>query len=201
MAAPGKTASRSLFTLQAVAHQGTVISSVIDVSTLISALIDIRHAITEATANTNAGSFQIQVSAASSGDDDWQTVHEIGVSEDSPATEALTATEPIAETVLAVTLTAGFVATDYIFILDAGTVGDSLWRQLQEISTDASVTIYDGLTTAKDSSDTIWGSAQRFVYFLDLFAVQRVRLVYQHEGGTGANVHIMATMGTGDTFA
>jgi hypothetical protein len=113
----------------------------------------------------------------------------------------MTATEPAAETVLAVADDDGFVALDDIYIQDTGTLANSEWAKVQEVVTDTSITITDGLTTEKDSSDVLWGSAQRFTHNLDLFAVGRLRVIFMHEGAAGANMHVRATMVTCDSIA
>jgi hypothetical protein len=115
----------------------------------------------------------------------------------------MTATEPAAETVLAVADDDGFVALDDIYIQDTGTLANSEWAKVQEVVTDTSITITDGLTTEKDSSDVLWGSAQRFTHNLDLFgaaAVGRLRVIFMHEGAAGANMHVRAMMVTGDSI-
>ena len=112
----------------------------------------------------------------------------------------MTATEPSAETVLAVASTTGFVAEDILYIQDAGTLADSEWARCEQIVTDTSIDIVDGLTTGKDSSDIIFNDAEIFVAQLDLSAVGRLRVIFQHEGTTGANVHVKAIMVTGDSI-
>ena len=112
----------------------------------------------------------------------------------------MTATEPIGETVLAVVATAGFVATDLLYIQDTGTLADSEWARCQEIVANTSINLIDGLTTQKDSADVIWNDANVWAAQLDLTAVTRLRVVFQHEGTTGANVHVKALMVTGDSI-
>jgi hypothetical protein len=155
----------------------------------------------QAAANTNPGSFIVQVSGASSGDEDWVDVATFTLSETgTPADEGMTATEASGETVLAVTLTAGFAALDDIYILDASVLAASEWAKIEQIVTDTTIDITDGLTTGKDSADTIFGSAERFSVYLDLTAVGRLRVIFMHEGGTGADMHVKAMMVTGDSI-
>ena len=200
MATITKTQGTSVLTHQAVSHPDTVKGSAQDVSTKLAATILLFHALVEATANTNAGSFYVQVSASSSGDEDWVTVAQFTANTSTPDTEAMTATEPAAETTLAVASTTGFVAGDLLYIEDTGTVGDSEWAMCQEIVTNTSIILVDGLTNEKDSSDVIWNDANLFVCQLDLTAVGRVRVMFQHEGATGANCHVKAMMVTGDSI-
>lgn len=201
MAAFSKTQGTTILTHQAVTHPDTAKGSVQDVSTKISTLIAMFHASVEAAANTNPGSFLLQVSASSSGDEDWVTVRKFTVQVSTADTEAMTATEPAAETVLAVASTTGFAAEDKLYIQDTGTLADSEWALCQEIVTNTSINLVDGLTSEKDSSDVIWNDAEIFFAQLDLSSVGRLRVVFQHEGAAGANVHVKAMMITGDSFA
>ncbi len=201
MAAFSKTHGTTILTHQVVTHPDTVKGSVQDVSTRISTLIAMFHASVEAAANTNPGSFLLQVSASSSGDEDWVTVRKFTVQVSTADTEAMTATEPAAETVLAVASTTGFVAEDNLYLQDTGTLANSEWAKCQEIVTNTSINLIDGLTNEKDSSDVIWNDAEIFFAQLDLSSVGRLRVVFQHEGVAGANAHVKAMMVTGDSFA
>lgn len=172
-----------------------------DVSTKLAATIILFHSSIEAAANTNPGKFLVQVSGASSGDEDWATPFEFDVTISTADTENMTATEPAAETELAVAATAGFVANDILYIQDAGTLANSEWARCQEISTNAFIKLIDGLTNQKDASDVIWNDADIFVCQLDLTAIGRVRVVFQHEGAVGANCHVKGLMVTGDSIS
>lgn len=195
-----KTADIAILAHQAVAHPATVVGSAQDVSTKLAAMIYLFHASVEAVANTNPGKFLIQTSDSANGDDDWITVYEFIPRVSTADTEAMTATEPATETVLAVAATAGFVAEDKLYIQDAGVVADGEWRICKEIVTDTSIDLVDGLTAQKDASDVIWNDADIFKCPLDLTAITRVRVVFMHEGGAGANVHIKGVMVTGDSI-
>ena len=118
------------------------------------------------------------------------------------ATEALTATEPVDETVLAVASTTGFVTPGQkIYAQDASVVADGEWRTLREYVSNTSVTILDGLEVQKDSSDFIWSNAEVRPAFYDLVGVERIRLSFLHDGATGANVHIMAVVNFHDDYS
>lgn len=203
MAVITKTQGTEILTHQVVTHAAaaSVYGADQAVTTKLGATLFMYAGFVEAAANTNPGRFIVQVSAASSGDEDWVDVAEFPIAETgTPATEAMTATEPQGETVLAVASTTDFAALDDIYIQDAGTLADSEWAKIQEIVTDTSITITDGLTTEKDSSDVIFGSAQRFALWLDLTAVGRLRVIFMHEGAVGADMHVKALMVTGDSI-
>lgn len=201
MATISKTQGVAALAHQAVTHPNTVKGSAQDVSTKLAATIVCFHSSVEAAANTNPGSFLVQISGSSSGDEDWATVAEFTASATTADTEAMTATEPIGETVLAVADTTGFAAADFLYVQAAGTLVDSEWARCQETVTNTSITLIDGLAVAKDSSDVIWNDADIFVAQIDLTAVGRVRVIFQHEGATGANAHVKALMVTGDSIS
>lgn len=188
-------------THQAVTHPATVVGSALDVSTKLALTLALFHASVEAAANTNPGKFLVQVSGAASGTEDWATIAEFDATISTADTEAMTATEPVGEKALTVVATAGFVANDILYIQDAGTVVDGEWARCREIVTDTTIDLVDGLTNAKDASDVIWNDADIWTCQLDLTAVGRVRVVFQHEGAAGANCHIKAMAIYGDSIA
>ena len=201
MATISKTQGTAILAHQAVTHPDTVKGSAQDVSTKLAATIILFHSSIEAAANTNPGKFLVQVSGSSSGDEDWATPIEFDATISTADTEAMTATEAAGVTELAVAATAGFVANDILYIQDTGTLADSEWARCQEISTNAFIKLIDGLTNAKDNADVIWNDADIFICQLDLTAVGRVRVVFQHKGAAGANCHVKGLMVTGDSIA
>src|SRR3989304_9437971 len=92
---PVKTLGTVMLALQNLTHPATVVGSAVDVSTKFGATIFLYHALVEAVANTNPGSFLVQVSPDASGNSNWITAFEFQGDVASPATEAMTATEPI----------------------------------------------------------------------------------------------------------
>jgi len=159
------------------------------------------HASVQAAANTNPGRFLVQVSGAASGNEDWATIHEFDATISTADTEAMTATEPVGEKALTVAATAGFAANDILYIQDTTVVADGEWARCREIVTDTTIDLVDGLTNQKDSADVIWNDADMFTCQLDLTAVGRVRVVFQHEGTAGADCHIKADAIYGDSIA
>lgn len=194
-----KTVGTDVLTHQAITHPDTVKGSAQDVSTKLAATIICFHSSVEATANTNSGSFLVQISGASSGDEDWATVAQFQATVSTADTEAMTATEPVGETVLACASTTGFVAGDYLYIQNS-TVGNSEWARCQEIVANTSINLIDGLTNEQTNTSVIWNDCDIFTCQLDLTAISRVRVVFQHEGATGANCHVKALMVTGDSI-
>jgi len=175
---------------QAVEHPATVKGNEYDVTEYTHITFGLFHASVEATANTNPGKFQIQVSCAGGGCEDWMTVYEFDATISTADTEAMLATEPVGETDLSVAATADFVANDVLYIQDASVVADSEWGRCQEIVTDTTINLVDGLANAKDSADVIWNDADQFACSLDVSTIGRIRVLFMHEGATGANCHI-----------
>ena len=199
---PTKTDSVEVLAHQAATHPTTIIGSAIDCRTKRAALIFLFHGYVEATADTNPGKFLIQV-RPDAGDgtatEHWVTLAEFTARGTTPDTEAMTATEPVAETVLACASTAGFAVEDELYIQDAGTLADSEWAKLRTLTTNTSITLIDGLTTQKDSSDVIWNDASKWAVSINLEACESFRVVWIHEGATGANGHIKALAVTYDS--
>jgi hypothetical protein len=187
---------------QAVTHPATVVGSALDVSTKFAMTLALFHASVEAAANTNPGKFLVQVSGAASGNEDWAAIAEFDATISTADSEGINATEPVGETALAVdAATAGFVANDILYIQDTTVVADGEWARCREIVTNTTIDLVDGLTNAKDNADVIWNDADIWTCQLDLTAVGRVRVVFQHEGAAGANCHIKAMAIYGDSIA
>lgn len=199
---PNKTDSVAVLTHQAATHPITIVGSAISCLTKRAAVIFLYHGYVEATADTNPGKFLVQI-RPDAGDgsvlEHWLTVVELPVKGTTPDTEAMTATEPAGETVLACASTTGFVAEDLLYIQDTGTLADSEWGLCQEVVSNTSINLLDGLTTQKDNADVIWNDASKFVVSLDLNAVESFRVVWIHEGATGANGHVKAIAITYDS--
>ena len=199
-ATPNKTADIAILAHTAITHPDTVVGSAQDVSAKTGmATIILFHSSVEAVANTNSGIFLIQVSGSASGNEDWATIAQILTTVSTADTEAMTATEPIGETVMAVASTTGFVATDYLYLQNT-TLADSEWNRCQEISAGASITLIDGLTNQQTNTSVIWNDCDVVPVQIDISGVTRIRVVFQHEGATGANCHVKALMVTGDTY-
>lgn len=192
---PVKTANIEILAHQAAVHPITIISDPIDCSDIISALIFLYHGYVEATADTNYGKFIVQVrpdEGNSAENENWVDVKEFTAKGVTPASEQLTATEPIGEKILAVASTTGFTVGDDLYIQDVGTLLDSEWGKLKTLVTNTNLQLIDGLKTQKDSSDIVFNGASMFCYPLNLEYVKSFRVIWTHEGATGANGHIKA---------
>lgn len=198
---PTKTDSVTVLSHQTAVHPTTIVGSAIDCRTKRAAVLFLYHGYVEATADTNPGKFLVQV-RPDAGDgtatEHWITVCSLAAKGTTPDTEAMTATEPVGETVLAVASTTGFAVEDELYIQDTGTLADSEWATCRKFVSNTSIDLIDGLTTQKDSADVIWNDASRFVVPLDLSGIESFRVVWQHEGATGANGHVKAIAITHD---
>lgn len=201
-ATPVKTDSVSVLAHQVAIHPTTIVGSAIDCRTKRAATIFLYHGYIEAAADTNRGRFLVQV-RPDAGDgtvnEHWATVAEFFSAGGTPEAEALTATEPIGETTLAVASTTNFAANDIVYIRDTTTLADSEWGYLKTLVTNTNLQLIDGLTVAKDSADIIYNRASVFVVTLDLNSVESFRVVWQHQGAVGADAHIKALAITHDS--
>lgn len=190
-----KTLGIEILTHQAVIHPNSVVGTTQDVTDIKAAIIVLFHASIEvATANTNPGKFLVQVLGYGDGNEHWATIYEFDATISTADSEAMIATEPIGETVLAVANTGGFTSLDKLYIQDTGTLLNSEWALCDSIIGGASINLIDGLTTAKDNADIIWNDADIFTCQLDLRSIGSIRVLFIHQGTAGANVHIQGLM-------
>ena len=200
---PNKTPNVAVLTHAAVTHPTTIVGSAINVATKRAALIFMWHGYIEAAADTNPGKFKVQVTSDPGGSETsehWVTVAEYLAQGTTPPSEAMTATEAAAETVLAVASTTGFAAEDLVYIQDTTTLAASEWNEIQEIVSNTSIDILSpGLVTQKDNADVIFGDASAVVCALNLEGVEAFRVIWSHEGATGANGHVKAEAVTYDS--
>lgn len=202
---PNKSDSVVVLAHQAATHPTTIVGSWIDCRTKRAAVLSLYHAYVEATADTNPGKFLVQTrpdAGDGSATRNTITVNEFPARGTTPDSEAMTATEPVTETVMAVAATAGFTLADGdsdLYIQDTTTLTDSEWAKLKTFALNTSLSLIDGLTVQKDSADVIYNDASRWVMKLDLSAVESFRVVWTHEGTTGANGHVMALAITYDS--
>ena len=200
MAAPTKTPA-VLLTHQAVTHPATIKGGAVNVSTFFACDIAMYHAMVEAISNANPAEWLIQYSLETSGDDTWFTRATFTVNTGTPATELLSGTEAIGQTVLEVASTTGFVQGAQVYVQDASVPGDGQWGLLDSVVTNTSLTLIDGLKVAKDSSDIVWDNANILNFHDDILSVMRLRILFRTQGAAAVNSHVMALLVTADTIA
>lgn len=191
MANPTVTEGITIIAHQLVTHPNSVFDAPeIDVTNIKELTITLYHAPIQNQIQTNPGEFHIQFTPYASGDEGWATLFPFVVSNGTPVTEALTATETAPEKSIAVASTTGFVAKDEVYIKDGTVLGDSEWATIDRIVANTSIELAYGLTTSKDSGDAFWSQAEKFIYTVNCAAKARIKVVFLHEGATGADVHI-----------
>jgi hypothetical protein len=200
---PTKTDSIELLAHQAATHPTTIVGTPIDVETKRAVAVHLYHGYVEATADTNFGSFLIQLRyddhASPGNTENWVTVVDVPAAGTTPDTEAMTATEPAGETTLACASTTGFAVGDLLYIQDTGTLADSEWARCKTFVSNTNIQLIDGLTTQKDSADVIWNDATVRRLVIGVETAKSLRVVWTHEGATGANGHVKAFAVTYDS--
>lgn len=203
---PNKTDSVAVLAHQVATHPVTIVGSSIAALTKRAVTIFMYHGYIEAANDTNPGKFKVQIrpdAGDGSVNEHWITVAEfVAKGTEPPDSEVMTAIEAAGVKVLAVAATAGFVAEDELYIRDIDTLADSEWAECQEIVTNTSIDILDGLTVEKSTAGSgciIFNDASRFACALDLNANETYRVVWSHEGGTGADGHVKALAITHDS--
>lgn len=198
MATIAKTPAIDILAHTAITHPNGVVGSAQDVSTDLAATILLFHSSVEATANTNPGSFYVQISGKASGDDSWVTVAQFTASVVTANPEAVSGTEAAGATTIECASTTGYTAALDIYFKNS-TLANSEWGKIKSIVANTSVTMIDGITNAQTGS-TMYNNADIFVCQLDLTAVSRVRVIFLHTGATGADCDVKGLMITGDSI-
>lgn len=200
MATYSKTQGTSLLSLQSVSSGSVVISSAVDVSSVIAASVFIHFGRRATTALTVGCIFRIEASSKSSGDGHWYPMF-IYTSDISGAeSEAATGTNNSGQAVITVASTTNLSVGDIVYI-DNTTIGNSEWGRIKAVSTNTSITLEDNLAHAQSSgAATIYDQAQIFrPVDLNLRAIGRIRLVVDNTG-TGQAIAVEADMVTADSF-
>ncbi|MBE3134862.1 MAG: hypothetical protein IMZ55_15450 [Acidobacteria bacterium] len=187
-----QSATQELLAHQEITHPGNVFGASIDCTTWLSAQITGWLANIETTANATGVAFIVQGSIETSGND-WIDLVRFTGSTTAAEAEALTATEPIGETVLALAATANLVVGGLIYILDHTSVAASEWAEIVAVATNASITIMDGLIVAKVADDDVYTQAQRFSALVLCDGLKRLRAGVVHQAATGSDIRVKCT--------
>lgn len=189
-----KSESADAIAHQEVTHPATVLGGDLDVSADDEIYIVLRWSSIEAAANTNPGSFLIQGSDKTTGDENWATITEISTPTGTSTKSDLdSGGEAQGQTLIGVSATAGLAAGEWCYLQDTTTAANSEWCLIQEIDTDVSVTVIEGIANAKDDADDCWTDAQVVALTVDVHAFNRARVIYMQEGAAGANTAIWVT--------
>ena len=198
---PNKTDSVVVLAHTNVDHPTTLVGSSIAALTKRAVTLWLFHGYREATADTNPGKFKVQT-RPNAGDgtinEHWQTVAEYPVKGTTPSDEALDAEEDPGDTLIALTLTAGFTIDDLVYFANA-TEANAEWNEIITVVTDTSIEIMNGLTNTQALGTVVFNDASAFVCPLDLNANESYRVVWSHEGATGANGAVLVLAVTHDS--
>lgn len=187
-----QSATQTIISHQALTHPNMLEGTPVACATYLSGVITIKIANVETTANADGVRAWIQGSFETSGDDAWFDLPTFDGSKTAAETEAMTATEPVGETVLACASTTNLVVGDWIYVQDASVVADGEWCKIVAVDTNASITIAYGLANEKDSSDFIWTEADVFTCQINCEGLKRINVLVIHEAATGSNLHVLA---------
>lgn len=187
-----QSATQTIISHQALTHPNMLEGTPVAVATYLSGVITVRIANVETTANATGVMVWVQGSFETTGDDAWFDLVTFSGTTVAAETEAMTATEPVAETVMACASTTNLVVGDLIYLQDASVVADGEWHKIVKVVTNTSITIDYGLAVQKDSSDFIWTSADIFVAQINCEGLKRVNVLVVHEAATGSNLHVLA---------
>src|SRR3990172_2152718 len=173
-----------------VAQNAILEGATTDISTAYDIILHIDMALSSATAQTNGAKVEVQISSATSGDEDWSTFASFIGPTGTANSEAVSGTEAAGSTVIECASTLGLYDDDetrFIFFLN-GTVANSELGLLVSHVANTSVTVQDGITNAQTSS-TMYDIAKRYVVQLP-FSANRVRVIYDNtRDATGSTVH------------
>jgi len=181
---------------QLVTHPAVIKGNAVTCTEWDSVFLTLFHALVEAVANTNPGTFVVRGTLAGNGDDGWVILGKFTCSSGTVNPEVLTADEPPGETVIAVASTAGAYASgEWCYLDDISHIVQSEWRRIESVQANTSVTLVDGLTAAKNNtdSDVMYDIADVFFLSIDVRALKRFRVDFEHGGAAGANCHVKGT--------
>lgn len=178
--------------IKAINHQGTRKSFEMNVAGMARIAIHLNHAIVETQVNTNPGSFFVQGSPheASGISNDWTDIAQFTVSNGTALSEPVNATEDAGETAIAMAADPGYAVEELVYIQNTSAIDTSEWHLVQQTAANV-LTLVDGLRFQQTNADSvIFNLAEKFVAEFSVSAYRRVRVVYNHQGAVGANVHI-----------
>lgn len=187
-----QSATQTILSHQLLTHPGALEGTPVACATYLSGVFTVKIGNIEATANATGPAVIIQGSFETSGDDAWFDLIEFTGSTTVAEVEALTATEPVAETTLACASTTNLVVGDWVYISDASVVANGEWHRIVKVTTNASIKIDYGLAVQKDSSDSIYTEADIFTAHINCEGLKRINVLVVHEAATGSNLHVLA---------
>lgn len=148
----------TVLSLQSVAANSVLLSSAIDLSSVLGGLLHIQFGRRSATSGTAGVKFRIESSGEESGDGSWVPLFEFATNFAAVEAEAVSGTVGSGTNVITVASTTNLAAGDHIFI-DNGTIGNSEWHRIKSIVSNTSVTVENNLANAQTGA-TMYDDAQ-----------------------------------------
>lgn len=177
---------------QEIAQNTVLEGAIVDVSACYSAALHIDFALSNATAHTGTR-IKVQVSSATSGDEDWQDLYDFISITGTTDLEAIT-NNPLSAggTSITVASTTGYTVNGSWRFLEDATFANSEWVFQTAYVTNTSITILDGVTREHANTAVLNSIADRYVVSLPDWA-NRVRIVYDNTyDSDGATVAVRA---------
>ena len=187
-----QSATQNLLAHQAVVLGANVVGTAVDCTTWLMAQITAYLGKIETTANATGPAVIIQGSIETAGND-WVDILRFTGTTTAAVTQALTATEPIAETVIAIATTANFLVGSFIYIKDETGVDESEWGEVVDLTTDTNITLMDGLLVQKVADDDVYTQAERFSVLVECGGFKRLRACFVHQAATGSAMRVKVT--------
>jgi hypothetical protein len=195
-----------------IVHPDVQSHGALSVASWLSGTVYLYHANLETTANADGVTYRIQGRGDTSGDQgpNWVDLVALVTGTTAAVQRGLTATEAAGEEALAVDSdpTASFTVGLSVYVRDtnagspssaSGSLSSpetlSEWQSLNTSSAgpDIVTLVDEGLEDQKDSSDEILTQAEVFaVHMEDLGGISQLRLLVEHRGATGSNIHYKA---------
>jgi len=176
---------------QEIAQNTVLEGTTVDVSGCYEAALHVWFALSNATAHTGT-KIILQVSANTSGDEDWTDYAELVSITGTTNLEVIT-NNPLAAAGTSITVanTTGYtVDGSWRFLEDVSTFANSEWVFQIAVVTNTSITIMDGVTRAHAQNSILNSIAACYVFHLPLWA-NRARLIYDNTyDSDGATVAI-----------
>lgn len=188
-----KVVEVTLYAIAQTASNALSVGSSVDVSTYYGADVRIRMGRGTGSAFTVAPLIRIEAAYKTSPSaNEWSTIASFQPSLGATlASQAVSGTEAIGQTVVSLVAGTNFAAGDYVFFHN-GTIGNSEWSRVVSVAT-ADLTIAEGLVFAQTGS-TCRDQAEEYHALLDLTGVQKLRLIVDGSG-SGQAVIVEAGMG------
>jgi len=183
---------------QAATHPTSIVGAQVLIPDEISAYIVCYLGYVEAVSNTNPPSFLIQGHPEEgTNKDGWATLVKFTSGITLPLGVSITSISGNDTTTATHTFTETRNEGKPLYFKDDGAVTNGEWHYCQDIPDTTSIFTFDNpASTLDDVFD-----AEIFSLNLEISALKRIRAIFHHNGGTGADAEVFVRMVTADDFA